>query len=134
MWTRGLDHEQELIRAQCNGTVDQAVHSAWQTVLEYIRTTVGAAGHQLGFQAGRRGPIFVTMNGIRVDVSGYLDFPGIGMCLEVKERVSSEIVVITGAADCYFYPDIDFRIERIAPSVWKVTSVRATRKEQETRQ
>jgi len=61
----------------------------------------------------------VKINGVRSDVSGYLDFPGNEMCLEVKERVSSVTVVIASPTDCYFDPDIDFRVEGIAPLVWR---------------
>ena len=120
VWTGQTDAGEELIRAQCNGAVDEAVHSAWNAAHDYIDTTARAAGHETGFQPNRRGPIFVTLKEVKVELSGYLQFPGRGMCLEVKERVNRSTVIIATSADCYFYPGVNFVVERISPSAWSV--------------
>jgi hypothetical protein len=111
---------EELVRARCNGRVDVPVHSAWLATLNYIKEAAHHAGHELGFRPNRFGPINVNMDGINVDVSGYLNFPGNGMCLEVKERVSKATVVIESSADCAFQPDIEFTAKQTGPNTWAV--------------
>jgi hypothetical protein len=125
VWTRRGPNAEELIRAECGGAVDAAVNSGGRAVLDYIKSTARRAGYDLGFQPGRRRPVIVTMHAVDVDVSGYLNFPGSGMCLEVKERRNNSTVLIASSADCYFKPDIVFTAERVGASGWGVTSVKA---------
>ena len=128
IWTVRTDGgrgAEELITARCNGAVDAPVNFAWSAVLEYIKTIALHAGHELGFQLNKRGPIIVNFGAVDVDVSGYLDFPGDGMCLEMKQRVSNSAIVIASSADCYFIPDIDFTVERLGAAAWRVTHVKA---------
>jgi hypothetical protein len=113
---------EELTGVKCDGTVDAPINAAWAAVREYIKTTARRAGQELGFQADRRGPIIVTIGRVDVDVSGYLNFPN-AMCLEMKQRVSNSAVVIASSSDCYFGPEIDFRVERRAASTWMVSNV-----------
>lgn len=127
LWTTRPEQKsleiEELVRVHCNGRVDVPVHSAWLAALDYIKEAAHRAGYELVFQPNRFGPINVNMDGINVDVSGYLNFPGNGMCLEVKERVSKATVVIESSADCFFQPDIEFTTKQTGPNMWAVTSV-----------
>jgi hypothetical protein len=128
IWTvqteEGRDAE-ELTRVKCGGAVDASVNAAWIAVREYIQTAARGARQEFGFQVDRRGPIIVTMGGVDVDVWGYLSFSGSGMCLEMKQRVSNSAVVIASSADCYFHPEIDFKVERRAASTWQVSNVKS---------
>lgn len=124
VWTTRISpRTEELARVHCDGRVDVPVHSAWQATRDYIKAVALGAGQLIGYQPGRRGPIFVTMDQIQVDVSGYLDFGASGMCLDMKERVNRKTVVIGSTADCYFEPDIDFIVEEHGSGDWRVTSV-----------
>lgn len=103
------------------------MHSAWIAARNYIKTVAQDAGYELGFQPGRRSPIIVKMDGVEVDISGYLNFGASGMCLEMKGRVNAKTIIIESSADCYFGPDyyLDFAVEQVAPAAWRVTSVKA---------
>ena len=125
--TQNSPGAEELSRVHCSGRVDLPVHSAWMAVLDYINDVSHRAGQEVGFQPNRRGPINVNMDGIDVDVSGYLNFPMNGMCLELKERVNKATVLIQSSADCYFDPNIEFTTKQTGPNIWAVTSVRAQR-------
>jgi hypothetical protein len=100
--------------------------------LEYVKDAVHRAGYELGFQPDRprRPRQVVNMDGIDIDVSGYLDFPGNGMCFEVKELVSRANVVIESSPDCYFHPAVDFTNKQTGPNSWAVTGVKALRSDQ----
>jgi hypothetical protein len=123
VWTELIDNEEELIRAECSGVMDVPVHSAWRATLDYIEATARRAGNELGFK-GRREPVMVVMDGVDVDIAGYLDFPGNGMCLEVKERMSRSVVVIASSG-CFLEPEVEFTVERSSNYGWGVTRVRA---------
>ena len=123
---------EELVGAQCNGRVDVAVHSAWMATLAYVKDAVHRAGYELGFQPDRprRPRQIVNMDGIDIDVSGYLDFPGNGMCFEVKERISKATVIIESSPDCYFYPRVEFTNKQTGPNSWAVTRVKLLESDQ----
>jgi len=95
-------------------------------VRKYIRSVANAAGQELGYQPNRRGPVNVKMGEVKVDLSGYLNlnFGSAGMCLEMKQRINSSTIVIESSLDCYFIPNLDFRVEQIRPSTWEVSSVK----------
>ena len=40
-------------------------------------------------------------------------------------RINTKRTVITSSADCYFTPDLDFTVDLVDSSQWRVTSVRA---------
>lgn len=63
------------------------------------------------------------MNGINVDVFGYLSFGLSGMCLEMSKRVNRDTIVIRSTADCHFSPHLEFRVVQVKRDVWKVDSV-----------
>jgi hypothetical protein len=119
------DGEEELVRVRCNGSLDGEIHSAWLAVLSYLQNVAESAGQKVGFEPNRRGPVIVNMGNVRVDISGYLNFPGNGMCLEMKNRIDPKGILITSSADCYFTPDLDFTVDLQDSSQWRVTSVRA---------
>ena len=123
---------EELVGARCNGRVDVAVHSAWMATLDYVKDAIHRAGFELGFQPNRpRSPRqIVNMAGLDIDVSDYLNFPGNGMCFEVKERVSNASVIIESSPDCYFYPAVDFTNKQSGPNSWAVTGVKALKSDQ----
>lgn len=123
--TRSLDGMDELVRAHCLGNVETEVRSAWMAVRGFIKAVAAAAGQEPGYQPKRRGPVNVKMGEVQIDLAGYLDFGSTGMCLEMKQRVDNKAIIITSSADCYFIPDLDFRVEQIRPTAWEVTSVRA---------
>jgi len=116
---------EELVSARCDGGLDVQVHSAWMAVRNYIKSVAEAVGQTLGYKPGRRGPVPVDMNGNKVDISGYLNFGVSGMCLEVNRRIDSKTIIIRSSADCYFYPDLDFRVTETTPTLWRVISVEA---------
>ncbi len=116
---------EELESASCAGSVDVPIHSAWLAVKSYITSTAEAAGYKLGFQLGRRGPLPARMNGINVDLFGYLSFGLSGMCLEMSKQVNRETIVIRSSSDCYFDPDLEFRVIEVQTNVWRVDSVKA---------
>jgi hypothetical protein len=115
----------ELIRARCNGTLDRTVHSAWLAVRAYIEALADAAGETVGYRQDRRGPIQVQMNGLAVDIAGYLNFGGTGMCLEVDKRMDDQTVIIRSSADCYFFPDLDFKVREVSADIWHVVDITA---------
>ena len=115
---------EELVGARCN---DPPVHSAWMATLDYVKDAVHRSGYELGFKLDRpsRPHQIVNMDGLDIEVSGYLDFPGNGMCFEVKERVSKTTVIIESSPDCYFYPPVEFTNKQTGPNSWAVTGVKA---------
>jgi hypothetical protein len=115
----------ELVRVHCVGKLDTDVHSAWMAVRNYIKAVAKAAGEELGYQPNRRGPVNAKMGEVEIDLSGYLNFGSTGMCLEMKQHIDNNTILIESSADCYFIPDIDFRVEQIRPTAWEVTSVKA---------
>jgi hypothetical protein len=124
IWTVRTDSSGgALISARCNGTLDRTVHSAWMAVRGYIKSLANAAGETVGYRQGRRGPIKVQMNGFTVDISGYLNFGETGMCLEVNKRIDNHTIIIRSSADCYFFPDLDFKVWEVSPNVWHVADV-----------
>jgi hypothetical protein len=123
--TKRLDGEDELVRVRCDGRLDTHVHSAWLAVLRYLQNVAESDGQKIGFDRNRRGPVTVNIDDVRADISGYLNFPGNGMCLEVKNRTDTKRIVITSSAECYFTPDLDFTVELVGSSEWHVTGVRA---------
>ena len=68
-------------------------------------------------------PIKVQMNGFTVDISGYLNFGETGMCLEVNNRIDNHTIIIRSSADCYFFPDLDFKMREVSPNVWHVANI-----------
>jgi hypothetical protein len=130
IWTvqtggRGVLGEDELVRAHCDGKLDFAVHGAWIAVKSYIETTAKDSGNALGYQPDRRGSVQVDMGGRKVDISGYLNFATTGMCLEMHDRLNASTIIIESSADCYFDPDLDFTVEKVTQTVWRVVSVKA---------
>ena len=71
----------------------------------------------------RRGPIRLRLGQVENDISGYLDFGSSGMCLEMKKQLNEREGIIIHSGECYFWPALDFTVERDASSVWRVTSV-----------
>ena len=114
-----------LISAKCDGSLDRPVHSAWLAVRAYIESLASAAGEEMGYRQDRRGPVRVPMNGLVVDISGYLNFGSSGMCLEVGKRIDSHTVIIRSSADCYFFPDLDFKVREVKSNTWRVGEVTA---------
>jgi hypothetical protein len=127
IWTVRTDQRDgtdELISARCDGAVDVPVHSAWTAVLAHLKTVAQSLGQRIGFQRERRGPIVVSMDELKVEISGYLQFPGNGMCLELKERVNDATVIIESSPDCHLHPKLDFTVKRVSSSVWNVTNIK----------
>jgi hypothetical protein len=122
IWTVRAE-DNELISVRCDGLLDERVHSAWMAVRNYIRSIAETAGHTLGYKPNRPRPLRVRMSGIDVDISGYLDFGESGMCLDMYKRVDSKSIIIRSSADCYFYPNLDFRVEEASPNTWRVVEV-----------
>ncbi|HEY7389018.1 MAG TPA: hypothetical protein VH640_10960 [Bryobacteraceae bacterium] len=114
-----------LIRARCNGRLDRIVHSAWLAVRAYIEDLANAAGEKVGYRQDRRGQIKVQMNGLAVDIAGYLNFGGTGMCLEVDRRIDDRTVIIRSSADCYFSPELDFKVHEVSADIWHVVDISA---------
>lgn len=108
--TRPLLGVDELVRAHCVGNVETEVHSAWMAVRNFIKTVATAAGQELGYQPNRRGPVNVKMGEVQTDLAGYLNFGSTGMCLEMKQRVDAKTIIIASSADCFFFPELDFRV------------------------
>lgn len=124
IWTIQTDASGgEMIHARCNGKLDQPVNSAWLAVRAYIKALANAAGDTIGYRADTRGPTKVQMNGITVDIAGYLNFGGNGMCLEVRKRIDDRTVVIRSSADCYFFPDLDFKVRQVSADIWRVVDM-----------
>lgn len=114
-----------MISARCNGKLDRTVHSAWMAVRAYIEAKAKAIGESVGYRQNRRGPINVQMNGMQIDISGYLDFGATGMCLEVNKRIDDHTVIIRSSADCYFIPELDFKVQEMSASMWRVAEISA---------
>jgi len=126
IWTVQFEPQTyELVRVHCVGKLDTDVHSAWMAVRNYIKAVAKAAGQDLGYQPNRRGPVNAKMGEVEIDLSGYLNFGSTGMCLEMKQHIDNNTILIESSADCYLIPDIDFRVEQIRPTAWEVTSVKA---------
>jgi hypothetical protein len=123
IWTVRAEGE-ELVSASCNGIIDIKVHSAWMAVRSYIQSTAEAAGQTMGYRPDRRGPVRVEMDGIDVDLSGYLNFGASGMCLEMDRRVDSKTIVIRSSGDCYFYPQLGFTVHEGSPNLWHVLGIK----------
>jgi len=127
IWTvqtkRSPSGTNELVSVKCDGGVDATVHGAWLAVREFLRVTAESAGYKVGYDPNRRGPIRLRLGQVENDISGYLNFGSTGMCLEMKKQVDQRTVLIHGSADCYFWPALDFTVERDASSVWRVASV-----------
>jgi hypothetical protein len=121
----GILEEDELVRAHCDGKVDAAVRGAWIGAKSYIEKAAKDSGYTLGYQPDRRGPAQVDMGGRKVEISGYLNFATTGMCLEMHDRLNASTIVIESSADCYFYPDLEFTVERVTQTVWRVINVKA---------
>jgi len=100
------------------------VHAAWLATKDHIEAAAREVGYTPGFQIGRRGPLEVDMDGLKVDLFGYLSFGVSGMCLEMKKRVDSKTIIIASSADCYFWPDLDFTVEQIDPTIWRVRTIK----------
>ena len=43
----------------------------------------------------------------------------------MHDRLNASTIVIESSADCYFYPDLDFTVERVTQTVWRVIDVKA---------
>jgi hypothetical protein len=126
VWTSGsTTGEQELIKAHCTGELNEAVHAAWLATKDYIEAAAREAGYAPGFKVGRRGPLEVDMNGLKVDVFGFLSFGMSGMCLEMKQRVDPKTIIVGSSADCYFWPELDFTVEQIDSTIWQVKAIKA---------
>ena len=117
--------EDELVTAHCEGKIDAAVHGAWIAVKSYIEKAAHHSGYSLGYQPDRRGPVQVDMGGLKVEMSGYLNFATTGMCLEMHDRVNASTIIIASSPDCYFYPDLDLTVKRVSKAVWRVVNVKA---------
>ena len=117
---RGAD---ELVSVTCDGGLDSTVHSAWLAVREFLRVAAESAGYKVGYDPNRRGPIRLRLGQVENDISGYLDFGSSSMCLEMKKQINQRTVLIHGSGECFFWPALDFTVERDASSVWRVTSV-----------
>ena len=92
---------------------------------EHISTIAKRGGYSFGSQRGRNGPVNVILNGIEADISGYLDFPGDGMCFEVRQRVDKSKVVIATSSDCHIKPLLELTVEEGGRGRWVVTEARA---------
>lgn len=124
VWTSGGPRGgDELVKAHCMGRLDEPIHSAWLATRAYIEAAARQAGYPPGFQIGRRGPLEVEMNGLKVDAYGYLSFGMSGMCLEMKRRLNPKTIIIASSADCYFWPELDFTAEQIDSTNWRVKTV-----------
>jgi hypothetical protein len=117
--------QSELLKAHCAGKLDEDVHSAWMAVRSYIKTVANGVGQELGYQPSRRGPVRARMGEVDVDLAGYLNFGSTGMCLEMKEHIDGNAIIIESSADCYFIPELEFRVERTLQATWQVTRVKA---------
>ena len=125
IWTVQTYRSGALKRAHCAGKLDTDVHSAWMAVRNYLKAVASGVGQELGYQPSRRGPVKAKMGELHIDLAGYLNFGSTGMCLEMKEHVDKNSIIIESSADCYFIPDLDFRVERTGQTTWEVTSVKA---------
>jgi len=114
---------EELVSVKCDGGLDATVHAAWQAVHEFLRVAAESAGYKVGYDPNRHGPIRLRLGQVENDISGYLNFGSTGMCLEMKKQIDQRTVLIHGSADCYFWPALDFTVERDASSIWRVTAV-----------
>lgn len=121
--TKQSSLNEELIRARCAGKLDMSVHSAWMAVRNYIQSVAKAAGAEFGFQPNRRKTVNVTLGELQVNLAGYLDFGSTGMCLEMRRKIDKKTAVIESSADCYFTPNLSFRVEQVQSSMWQVSSV-----------
>jgi hypothetical protein len=113
----------ELVKAHCVGKADPDVRAAWIAVRRFIESAAKAAGQQLGYQPGRRGPIYVQLGQVKTDISGYLNFGSTGMCLEMKQRMDKSTIVIESSLECGFFPNLAFRVKLTQPTLWEVASV-----------
>ncbi len=127
IWTaqtkRSPSGTDELISVKCDGRLDATVHGAWLAVRDFLRVAAENAGYKVGYDPNRRGPIRLRLGQVENDISGYLNFGSTGMCLEMKKQVDQRTVLIHASEDCYFWPLLDFTVERDASSVWRVTEV-----------
>ncbi len=101
----GHGHKGTLLSATCSGKVDPRTHGPWLVVRAYLQQM--AAGSfdsslKLLSERWRSLPSFQSFSNQveEIEFSGYRDFGGVGLCLDVTDVSSSGDTRISAGIDC----------------------------------
>jgi hypothetical protein len=122
IWTvltrRTEDRDEVVDEVSCPGKIDITLHEAWTLVRDFMNSVTGES--HLEFKSPRG-----AFDSRDLDWSGYRNFGGDGLCLEIMGYVGheDENLVIRAPIDCALGKIVDFALHKTQRSGWRINSI-----------